>query len=591
LPVESLKIEGRMKSPEYVAIVTSIYRKALDAIAKGAWSPSIEDERDLALAFNRDFTAGHLLSAKDIMGRQMSDNRGVLIGSVASFDSQRGEVAVRLVGPMIPEEGDGLVFIAPGQETGLVVHKPWQKDGLFKLRTPQRVRPGAKVYLTGSTALDRRARQIISSAKTEIPLDLHISWDERTPVAEARLEGGVSVGVRAGFKMDKAISQPTTAQQIEAQLRRTGGTPFLIRKVVMDYPGDLFAPLASLNRLRRDILAKAEDALLNVRRPTPDKVAKARDRLAAMSLNAALTAPEHRVPSLAVYADSLETVQGAADAGCHRIYFEPFLRDASDRAKIMLQLLQDAKAICPDAELIWKWPKITRADYLNFAGPLLAKADVDAFMVEGVGAAGAVLAARPKAKLYGASGLNVWNHLAVQQFSLPFQLLTLSPELSAEQLAKTVARSRLGASESEGAPMLELVVQGSLEVMVAEDCIPCLAKTEAPPSGFWGLQDFKRIFPLRLDDDVRTHIFNSAETCLLDWMPKLFEIGLDGLAVDARGRTKKYARKMTEIYLEAVELTEKGDKSLPRELESLKELVMPMALGGITSGHFIKGLK
>jgi len=215
-PVVSLKIEGRMKSPEYVAIVTSIYRKALDAIAKGTWSPLAEDERDLALAFNRGFTEGYLLGAKDIMGRQMSDNRGVLIGSVASFDSRRGEAAVRLTGPLAPEEGDGLVIIAPGQETGLVVHKPLQRDGLLKLRTQERVRPGAKVYLTGSTALDRRAQQIVSSAKTVIPIDVFISWDDGTPVAEARLAGGVSAQARAPFKMEKAKRLPTSSQQIEA---------------------------------------------------------------------------------------------------------------------------------------------------------------------------------------------------------------------------------------------------------------------------------------------------------------------------------------------------------------------------------------
>jgi putative protease len=111
-PVGSLKIEGRMKSPEYVAIVTSIYRKALDAIFRGKWSPTPEDERDLALAFNRDFTEGHLLGATDVMGREMSDNRGVLIGSVVAFDVQRGEAAVRLSGPLCPEKGDGLVFLA-----------------------------------------------------------------------------------------------------------------------------------------------------------------------------------------------------------------------------------------------------------------------------------------------------------------------------------------------------------------------------------------------------------------------------------------------------------------------------------------------
>jgi len=135
--VQSLKIEGRMKSPEYVAIVTSIYRKALDAISRGSWSPSEDDELDLALAFNRDFTEGYLLGAKDVMGRQMSDNQGVFIGSVAAFDLQRCEAAVRLSGTLVPEQGDGLVFLWPGQEMGLVVQRPHYKDGLLRLRTPR----------------------------------------------------------------------------------------------------------------------------------------------------------------------------------------------------------------------------------------------------------------------------------------------------------------------------------------------------------------------------------------------------------------------------------------------------------------------
>ena len=119
-PVESLKIEGRMKSAQYVAVVTSIYKRALQAIAKGKWSPSPEDERDLALSFNRDFTEGHLLGARDVMGREMSDNRGVLIGSVASFDVQRGEATVRLSGPLLPRERrrPGLPVSGPGDGPG-----------------------------------------------------------------------------------------------------------------------------------------------------------------------------------------------------------------------------------------------------------------------------------------------------------------------------------------------------------------------------------------------------------------------------------------------------------------------------------------
>ena len=174
-------------------------------------------------------------------------------------------------------------------------------------------------------------------------------------------------------------------------------------------------------------------------------------------------------------------------------------------------------------------------------------------MVEGVGAAESVLSEVPEMPISGSMSLNVWNHLTVWQLS-QFERLTLSPELSLEQLSELVAGARL-----RNIPELELIVQGNLEVMVTEDCLPCLAQGKAQ---FWGLQDFKRIFPLRIDDESRTHIFNSVETCLIDYMPKIFEIGLDGIAVDARGRTGRYAKEMTELYTRAIELTEKGGASL-----------------------------
>jgi putative protease len=99
------------------------------------------------------------------------------------------------------------------------------------------------------------------------------------------------------------------------------------------------------------------------------------------------------------------------------------------------------------------------------------------------------------------------------------------------------------------------------------------------------------MFPLWLDEDSRTHVLNAAETCLVDFMPMLFEIGLDGIAIDARGRTGKYAREMAEIYQKAISLTEKGRPDLKTDLGSLKEKARAISLGGITTGHFIKGLR
>jgi putative protease len=580
-----------MKSPEYVAIVTSIYRRALDSIARGSWSASVDDERDLALAFNRDFTEGHLLGAKDVMGRKASDNQGFLMGSVASYDSQRGEAVVRLSGPLAPEKGDGLVIQAPGQETGMVVQSAFQKDGLLRLKTPERVRPGARVYLTGSTALARKAQAIVNSGKAEIPIDLAISFEDGYCRVEGRLVTGERVEVKADFRMEKAKKQPITRQQIESQLRRTGGTPFVIGKIDMDYPGDLFAPLGALNQLRRDLLDKATQTLLEKRRPTGEKVARARDRLKEMELNCRPIpggVQESRVPTIAVYADSLETLEGAIQGGCSRIYFEPLSGEQKDRSRWIREKLDEARAICRNAgrELVWKWPKITGADFLDGARRLINEVDVDGIMVENVGDVQAVMAAQPKARIYGASGLNVWNHLTMQSLASHLQRLTLSPELSRDQLACTVAAAR----QTDGAPELELMVQGNLEVMVTEDCVPNLARRKPEPGDFWGLQDFKRIFPLRLDEEGRTHIFNSTETCLLDLMPDLFRIGLDGIAIDARGRTRKYALEMTEIYQKAIELTNAGGAS-QEGLQALKEYAKARSLGGITTGHFLRGLK
>ncbi|MDM7933914.1 MAG: U32 family peptidase, partial [Methanothrix sp.] len=392
-PLASIKIEGRMKSAEYVAIVTSIYRRALDAIAKGAWRPSPEDERDLALAFNRGFTEGYILGARDVMGREMPDNRGLLIGSVISYDSKRREASVRLAGSLVPEEGDGLVIRGPGQEMGLVVSGARLKGGIFRLRTDGGVRPGARVYLTGSRALARRAQEIVSSQPRRIPIDILLRWDDRTPIAEARLEGGICVQVR-GMRMEEATSQPLSSDQIEAQIKRTGGTPFVVRGIKIDYPGGLFSPLSALNMLRRDLLAAAREAILAASRPSSEGVASARERLKEADLQPSATSSQ-RAPALSAYVDSLEQAHEAVEGGCSRIYMEVPIGECA------LDLLQEARGICHGAEIVWKWPRITRNSYIDQAGQMLHRADVDGVMVEGVDGLQAVRERMPRMRVYG----------------------------------------------------------------------------------------------------------------------------------------------------------------------------------------------
>lgn len=582
-PVASLKIEGRMRSVEYVATVTSIYRHALDAIAAGeAWSPSREDMRDLALAFNREFTEGYILGASDIMARDRPGNRGILLGTVTGYDPRRQEATVHLAGDLAPRSGDGLAFCTddPDSDVGAVVRgTPAVRRGMVRLSVPAPVTSGAKVFLTRSADLEERAKRIMEKPLKPLPLDVAVVWEDGTPCLEAVVaqHGGESLRVRyrPDLVMEPARNRPLTGEQIAEQFGKTGGTPFTIRNLDLRYPGGLFSPLGELNRVRRAFLERVEDAVLAARRPGEDAMRAARDRVEAAIAGMERPAGSHRksrLPSVSVYTDTLEGAEAAARNGARTVYIE-----AADPG-----VLEEAAAVCREggADLVWKWPSITRRDFLDAAAPLLPSlydAGIRGVMVSGMGAADAVRRTEPRMRLYGAAGLNLWNHRTAAELAPLFLRCTASPELPAADLA--------GLAASAGdTPELEVLVQGNIEAMVTEDRLAAAVAGE----GFLGLQDGRnRVFPLRCDGEGRTCIANAVETSLVDRLPRIAGMGISAVAIDARGRGPRYAGDMARLYREGIGAVGRRE---PGVLSGLKDEVKRRALGGITGGHFVRGL-
>ncbi|MDV4343177.1 peptidase U32 [Methanoculleus sp. YWC-01] len=582
-PVASLKIEGRMRSVDYVATVTSIYRHALDAIAAGeAWSPSREDMRDLALAFNREFTEGYILGASDIMARDRPGNRGILLGTVTGYDPRRQEATVHLAGDLAPRSGDGLAFCTddPDSDVGAVVRgTPAVRRGMVRLSVPAPVTSGAKVFLTRSADLEERAKRIMEKPLKPLPLDVAVVWKDGTPCMEAVVaqHGGepLRVRYRPDLVMEPARSRPLTGEQIAEQFGKTGGTPFTIRNLDLRYPGGLFSPLGELNRVRRTFLERVEDAVLAARRPGEDAMRAARDRVEAAIAGMERPAGSHRksrLPSVSVYTDTLEGAEAAARNGARTVYIE-----AADPG-----VLEEAAAVCREggADLVWKWPSITRRDFLDAAAPLLPSlydAGIRGVMVSGMGAADAVRRTEPRMRLYGAAGLNLWNHRTAAELAPLFLRCTASPELPAADLA--------GLAASAGdTPELEVLVQGNIEAMVTEDRLAAAVAGE----GFLGLQDGRnRVFPLRRDGEGRTCIANAVETSLVDRLPQITAMDIDAVAIDARGRGPRYAGDMARLYREGIGAVGRRE---PGVLSGLKDEVKRRALGGITGGHFVRGL-
>jgi len=577
-PLQSLKIEGRMKSAQYVAVVTSVYRQGLDAIAEGRWSFDPSKMRDLALAFNRDFTDGYLMGSEDIMGREMSDKRGILIGTVAGYDPGSGLATIALRGHLRPVRGDGLVFLSPGEEVGMVVRSsPSGSKNQIRLHTPRRVRMGAAVRLTAAAALEEKAAKIAAQARTT-PMEARVWWEDKMPVIDGSFpgpQGPVRVVYRSPVRMEAARQSPLTREAIAAQLGRTGGTAFRFSSLELDYPGGLFAPPAVLNQLRRDFLAAARSALLEAYCPSEQARQEAHVRLSQIEPAPSGRSAAHHM-DLAVYVQSLEGAEAALAGGADRVYMEPLL-GARGRYPLAQEILKEAEELARHpGQVVWKWPRITRDDFLKAASQALNRTGCKAVMVEGAGAA--LAADRAGAEVWGGPGLNVWNHQTVANLS-SLRLLTLSPELSAADMAVLVP-----AAAARNPPILELLVQGNLEVMVTEDRLVELG----PRAEFTGLQDFRRVFPIWADGEGRTHIQNSVETCLLDHLPAVSDLGVDSVSIDARHRPGRYIREMTEIYARARKAMEGGEAE---KLAALKEEARDISLGGITTGHFLRGLK
>ena len=120
--VKSFKIEGRMKRPEYVAVVTDIYRRAFDSYIEGHYHVPAEDKQNIEQIFNRDFTTAYMVGrpGRTMMSDRRPNNRGVLIGRVQSLAKDHTTGTVKLDKDL--HLGDGLEFwVSVGGRAGTTV--------------------------------------------------------------------------------------------------------------------------------------------------------------------------------------------------------------------------------------------------------------------------------------------------------------------------------------------------------------------------------------------------------------------------------------------------------------------------------------
>lgn len=602
-PFAALKIEGRMRSPEYVAIVVSRYRTALDSLAAGSFTPRPEDREDLEVAFSRGFSTGYLFGDRGpaLMGRCRPGNRGLYLGSVVS--SRPGELRISPAARTLPGPGDGLVGRDPvtGEEQGFIFRGTvGLTERELVIRQQTGCRTGMELYLTRSARLEREAAAILKApgpaGKFPLTIDITLIVEPGLPLllsGSIQVPGGSTLMVRheGSFVPEPARERPTTGEEIARQIRKTGESAFRVGEFSLAYPGGLFIPVGELNSFRREFLDLSQQAVLAARRPGPDLIrdAEARMEKLAGTLCRTLPARTSTVPQLAVICDDRESTAAALSAGCDRVLFEP----AGDCSPPGAEIAQALRSPGAPGAIVWKWPQVPPP---GFTAPALSvlpglhEAGLAGVMVDGPGAAAAIRRTLPGLEVIGGPGLNIFNHLSIRASRDLFSGVTLSPELSSRDSAELLQRAA-GSCPGMKAGVL---VQGNLEAMVtADNLLDLVPDSDRRGNRRFGLKDVTgRVFPVSVDCSGKSHIANASELCLIDYLPDLAASGVNTIIIDARNRGSAYAGEMTAVYREALGETAwiTGRPGAPDPVPGFKERIREMARGGITAGHFVRGL-
>jgi putative protease len=261
LGVRAFKIEGRLKSPEYVAAVTKVYRQAIDrVVAPGApGAVSAADRYALEMTFSRGLFTGwlHGVNHQQLVDGRFGKKRGAYVGEVTVVGRNYVEVRTRI--PVRP--GDGLVFASGGdteQEEGGRVYEV--EGSRFWFGNDQinfsRVTVGDRVWKTDDPALNKALRQTFARdlQKSTFPVSMMATGESGSPLRLKVVCGAEEIEVESEQRLQPARSAPLTAASVRELLGRLGGTRFHPETIDVTLDGALFMTAGAINQLRREAI-------------------------------------------------------------------------------------------------------------------------------------------------------------------------------------------------------------------------------------------------------------------------------------------------------------------------------------------------
>ena len=611
--VDSIKIEGRMKRPEYVAVVTRTYRDILDRVSTDPTAGATPDEmRRLEVIFNRGFTEGYLNGdpGRKLMSMDTPGNRGILLGHVTGSNPRRGTITVKLDAPA--HVGDGIM----AGDKGTSIRLLWM--GGHKVQSAQAgevvtfpygsaIASGTRVFKTFDSTVIASTRKTYQSVQRKVPVTVQVEAIKGHQLLVRMSDNHGNTGRSTSENViSSARQQPLDELSLKKQVSKLGDTYFQAEAINIRMDDDIFIPLSMINSARREAIEELSRLRL------------AGYRRVCGSVGLLTRHPpdvKDRRPVLSVRVSMPEGVNSAVSGGAARVYVD--IEGITENEPATNTTIEEAHRA--GAVVFIRLPDIVKDKEMALVTGTLDKLHG----VDGILAAGPdqiswlnemydlPLAVDYPANVFNTQGLDFLTRLGACS-------IAVSPELTLDEIARISAGYDI-----------ECLVQGSVQLMVSEHCLiggikgcnspigkgcdsqievkgevrgevkgsmtteqvtrPCQPGSTAGGVTGCSIRDKKGfVFPVRHDNLCRTHIYNSKELGLIDSIPGIIKAGVRSLRIEGMFYDAKQVGEVTMLYSQAIDTYLKNPAQYDESVY-LSRLKM-MFPGNLTTGHYFRGV-
>lgn len=590
--VASLKLEGRMKKPEYVAVVVNSYRKKIDSYYER--TDLAEDvQKNLSQIFNRDFTTAYLekRQGKFMMSDKRPNNRGRLIGRVVRYDDKTRRAVIKLTEDVAV--GDTIDFwVKVGGRVSTNVSAIFVKNREANeavggtevaIPVPGRVHPHDRVFKVFDAKLMQKARTFFTGGAPVRRIGLNIravaKLGEPFRLA-ATDENGYSAEAVSDFIVETALKRAVDRQAVEKQMNRLGTTIYELRRLDCEIDDNVIVPMSVMNDTRRILVDKLMDLRLKAYDRTNPIVINDDWRKDFKQTDRKFTRPE-----LVTAADTLAKVQTAVQNGADVVLFGG---DSYRHEFITADMYRQAVQICQKAgcKIAFGTPRIMRdSEQAAFSKWLehIHDLPIDAIYAHSL-AQMYLIRNVSDVPIWADYSFNMYNDATISFLaSYNVQGATVSPELNFQQI-KTLAKASL--------LPLECIVHGNMELMVSEYCVlgsflgnldkgSCTKPCEK--NRYWLCDRKNEKFPIVTDQFCHMHLLNAKELNMMAHLPEFETSGINRVRIDGRYMSDKKLAEIVKLYKEILIEGRNHIVLMPENIAKYEK--------DITRGHYFRGVE